>query len=102
RLWVDNMTTPIIDYWGTNGTSTVTRTSAARALTANNYYQIRQDFYYDKCTFFGLPCSVTEKGEIILRWNHPAAGAQVLLPQANLSNCVDAPVNASLASFVVT
>ncbi len=94
RLWVNDMTTPIIDNWTDH--SSTTNTSGTVALTAGQFYPIRFEFY--------------ENGGdavIQLRWE-PPAGSFVAIPAgplptpgAGLYHCSEQQVPGLLAHYTM-
>lgn len=94
RLWVDNMTTPVIDNW-TNHAST-TDTSGNVALTAGQYYQIRLEFFENG-----------GQAEIRLRWE-PPAGSFVEIPAGplptpgdGLYHCSEQQITGAVAHYAM-
>ena len=94
RLWVDNMTTPVIDNW-TDHAST-TDTSGNVALTAGQYYQIRLEYFENG-----------GQAEIRLRWE-PPAGSFVAIPAgplptpgAGLYHCSEQQITGAVAHYAM-
>ncbi|MBX3665094.1 MAG: hypothetical protein KF834_05370 [Burkholderiales bacterium] len=95
RLWVNDMTTPVINNWTDH--SATTDTSANVALTAGQFYPIRLEFY--------------ENGGdavIRLRWRLPSSGSYVAIPAgpvptpgAGLYHCSEQQVPGLLAHYTM-
>lgn len=75
RVYVDNLTTPLIDQWGTSGTH-----SATIALTADQLYNIRVDWRH-----------TTGNAEIRLEWESSSQAREVVPHRALYPKTVQRP-----------
>lgn len=95
RLWVGDMASPIINYWGQDRSNSVTQSSNNHQLSAGKVYPIRQEYYFDRQGFIFY-----DSGEINLRWDPPGGFTQTI-PASALSSCVAVDDLSALDQFQI-